>query len=46
MNGRVTLAMLAVAVAAAVYVYGFAIPGQTEKEAADLRAKKLVTLTP
>ena len=44
MNGRLTLAMLAVAVAAGVYVYGFSIPGKTEQEAAQAREKKLVTI--
>jgi hypothetical protein len=46
MSGRLTLAMVVVAIAAAAYVYGFAIPRQVEQEAADAREKKLVTLTP
>lgn len=46
MNGRITLAMLAVAVAAGIYVYGFAIPGSVEQEAAKERDKKLVALKP
>jgi hypothetical protein len=46
MSGRWTLVMLVVAVGAAAYVYGFAIPRQVEQEAADAREKKLVTLAP
>jgi hypothetical protein len=46
MNGRITLAMLAVAVAAGLYVFGFAIPRQTEQEAEKARQKKLVAFKP
>jgi hypothetical protein len=46
MNGRITLAMLALAVGAGVYVYGFAIPRKTDQEAEQAREKKLVVLKP
>src|SRR5262245_24051131 len=44
MNGRVTLAMLVVAIAAAAYVYGFALPRDAADEAAEQQGKTIVAV--